>query len=90
LFHPAATSRVRALPSRGFSRPAAASSSSLAPAPLPLPRPRSPATRLPRGRRSTSGLRSAGRCVLPGRGLAVPSVAPLFGFLLLRVLASPP
>jgi hypothetical protein len=57
---------------------------------LPLLRPRSPATRLPRVRPSTSGLRSAERCVPRGRWLAFPSVAPLLGFLLLRALASPP
>jgi len=54
-------------PSRGFTRPAAVSSSSLDPAPLPLFRARSPATRLPRARPSTSGLHSAGRCVLRSR-----------------------
>ena len=39
---------------------------------------------------SASRLRSAERCVPKGRGLACPSVAPLFGFLLLRDLDPPP
>jgi len=90
LFHPAATSRVRARPSRGFSRSAAVPGSSPGPAPMPLVRTCSPATRLPHARPSTSRLPSAERCVRSGRWLAFPSAAPLFGFLLLQALAPPP
>lgn len=78
------------LPSRGFSRSAAVPGSSPGPAPLSFDRPRSPATRLPRVRPRLRGFDLRKRCVRPGRGLAFPSVAPLFGFLLLRALASPP
>jgi len=90
LFHPAATSRVRFLPSRGFSRPAAVPSSSLDPAPLPFMETSWPATRPPLARCRLRGFVPQGRCVPRVRWLASPLIAPLFGFLLLRVLTMPP
>jgi len=72
-------------PFRGFSRPAAVPNSSLGPAPLPLVA--LELTGDPAATRSSSASRlcSAVRSVPRGRWLAFLSVAPLVGFLLLRV-----
>jgi hypothetical protein len=78
LLHPAATSRVLSV--QGFLPCRSPPDSSSVGAPVPFSHQRSPASRLPRSCKSTSRRWSAKRCVPRGRGLALPSVAPLFGF----------